>query len=508
MNQKNVGLVISYVYNMLNIFIGLFMSTFVLNQLGKTQYGIYQTIAAFATYLVFFEFGAGTVMSRNIACCRGKNGTKEDYNRNISTVLFITFILSIIIVIVSFVFFFNMDNIYNSTLTAEQLSFGKVLFVVMTAYIIISFCNQAITGICNGFEYFTFTKSLQLFTLLLRTTIVVVFLSFFKTSITLVLADLLISIISLALTIFYCVKRIRFCVSFRLVDVGILKSALPLALALFLNGIINQANNNVDKFLISIMLGPESVAVYAIGMFVYMAFSSISTIPISIFQPGIVKQISERGIDSNTTRSLVSPSRLLVVTGGAILFGFIACGKPFINVFYGSEYIKAWYIAMFVMGPMFINMCYGLLVNVLDALGKRLVRSVVLMVTTIANIIVTALSIPRFGMVSAAIATAICTLIGQCFVMNYYYEKFIGIDIIYLTKSIFKGILPSLLISCFIAGLVVFFISNQMISLIVGMITYLFVLLLLLVWFGLNSQEKEILHKKLNLLFSKCKKRF
>lgn len=70
MNRRGKGIAISYIYTILNTVIGFFMSAFVLRMLGKTDYGVYQTMTSFLTYLTLFEFGTGTIMTRNISLCK------------------------------------------------------------------------------------------------------------------------------------------------------------------------------------------------------------------------------------------------------------------------------------------------------------------------------------------------------------------------------------------------------------------------------------------------------
>ena len=77
LNTRSSGITLSYVYNILNMICGVFLSSFLIKSLGGTEYGIYQTISSFANYLVLLEFGVGTVMTRNISGCRGQNSGKQ-----------------------------------------------------------------------------------------------------------------------------------------------------------------------------------------------------------------------------------------------------------------------------------------------------------------------------------------------------------------------------------------------------------------------------------------------
>ena len=69
MKSRNRGIAMAYASTGLKMVLSLFLSSFLLRRLGDTDYGIYQTIASFANYLVLLEFGTGTVMTRNISLC-------------------------------------------------------------------------------------------------------------------------------------------------------------------------------------------------------------------------------------------------------------------------------------------------------------------------------------------------------------------------------------------------------------------------------------------------------
>ena len=66
-NSRGKGITLSYLYFVINTIIGIFMSAFIIRTVGKTDYGVYQSMTAFISYLVLLEFGTGTIMARNIS---------------------------------------------------------------------------------------------------------------------------------------------------------------------------------------------------------------------------------------------------------------------------------------------------------------------------------------------------------------------------------------------------------------------------------------------------------
>jgi O-antigen/teichoic acid export membrane protein len=113
------------------------------------------------------------------------------------------------------------------------------------------------------------------------------------------------------------------------------------------------------------------------------------------------------------------------------------------------------------MVPMLINMSNGVLINVLDALNKRMVRSYILLLTTILNVILTIVFIDIWGVIGACLATAISVILGQIILMNIYYAKKLKIKVLSLFYYSFKGIFINQIIASAIAFAVGYFYQQQ-----------------------------------------------
>lgn len=463
---------VSYLNTGLNMVSGLFLSSFLLRMLGDTDYGIYKTIASFANYLILLEFGTGTVMTRNIAMCRGRNASEEEIQRNITTIWTFACLLGLLIMAVAVVFYLNIGNIYAATLDAAQIAQAKGIFLYVLVQLLGSFFTQTLNGIVLAQEHYMYSSVLAILRTVLRTGLLVGLLLFWKSSIIIAQVDAGITLLLLAISVIYLYKNFRIVPKLGRMDRTILKIAAPLSIALFLQTIVNQANNNVDQFLIGIMLSPESVALYSVGMYVFSIFSSLTTIPISMYAPTVAKEVQQEVPMKKLQETMVPPCRLTAIIGGLIYFGFIAMGKPFVELVYGPEYTDAWIIAIVVMTPMYINMINGVLVNLLDALNKRMIRSVALICTTVANVLLTVVWLKWWGVIGAALATALCTFLGQVLFMNIYYSKKLSIGVMYLFREALVGILPWFVIGCGASYFVGALIDNAILTLIVRFVLF------------------------------------
>ena len=202
MNRRGKGIAISYIYTILNTVIGFFMSAFILRMLGKTDYGVYQTMTSFLTYLTLFEFGTGTIMTRNISLCK-KDGTEnDDIRKNISTVWTTTCILSALICIGVFIFYLLIGTIYHKSLTPEQIETGKLIFIISAVKLVFNFLVQTLNGVVLGFERYSLGSIVSLTYLIVRSIIVVSLLIVKHSAIVLVTIDTELTIFIFIFTFF------------------------------------------------------------------------------------------------------------------------------------------------------------------------------------------------------------------------------------------------------------------------------------------------------------------
>ncbi len=491
--NRSAGIALSYVNTCLNMVCGLFLSAYLLRMLGDTSYGVYQNITSFANYLVLLEFGTGTVMTRNLSVCRSRNAPEDVIKKNVSTIWTITCVLAAIIAFVSVLFYFFLDNIYSATMTVAQIAEGKRIFIIITVYLLASFLVSTMNGVVLAYEKYTLQSKIAIVRILLRTISLIGIVWFFKYSIVIAIVDAALSVSVFIFLYIYIRRKLKVTVNFRFFDKLIFKTSLPLCTAIFLQTLVNQANSSVAKFITGIKLTPELVALYSVGLYIYGMFSSLTTIPISMYAPQITRDVVNGMKGRELTDRLIQPSRLIAIVGGSVVFGFVAVGRPFISIVYGENYLKAWAIALIIMVPMFINMSNGVIINVLDAMNKRMSRSIVLSITTVLNIVLTVIMIDAYGVIGAALSTGICTFLGQVLIMNIYYQKVIGIEVLYMFGQVYKGILIFQILGAAAGFTVSYLLPYDILSLIIGGIVYLIVSFGGFILFGKNKDEKKFI---------------
>ena len=495
MKSRKAALIVSYVYFVLNTIISIFLSSFIVRRVGQTSFGVYQTMTAFVAYLILLEFGTGTIMTRNIALCRTDPNSPTDEERKQGVTIFTTCLfLSLIILSAALAFYLLIPTIYAKSLSAEQILIGKKIFVFSVASLFFSFINQTLNGLLLAYEFYLFEKICLLAKLMLRSVLVVILLFVSSNVLLIAIIDALLSLVFLIATIVYCAVKIKLRFSFKLFDFGIFRSIIPLAFALLLQTIVNTANNNVDKFIIGIMMTPDDVSIYAISMTIFAMFSTIASIPTSIFLPKIAAKIKLGISNFELTKSLVQICRLNIIITGLIAFGFVAVGQQFIVILYGENFKDAWLYAVLIMIPMFVNSSNGVIINIVDICKKRHIRSLIMLATTVLNVCLTIAGIRLLGMLGAALATCI-TLILDLIIINIWYHKSLHLDMKYLFSKSFGSLLIILILSTVTAYSFSSKFENLYLQFFIGGFIFVISALLMYLLFGKNEYEQKLIDK-------------
>ena len=495
MRNRSKGITLAYLHTAVNMACGLVLSSFLLRVLGDTEYGIYQTVASFANCLVLLEFGMGTVVVRNVAMCRGRMASPDEIQRNISTIWTLTSGLCLVMAAMIIPFYLLTPTLYAESMTAEQIAYAQKILIFIAAYLVLSFLSQTLNGVVLAFEHYAYGPIQTTIRVLVRTLLIVVLLSAYRYAILIAVIDVVVNGACMVYSYWFCNKKLGLRLRLGVCDRTVFRSALPLCFAIFLQAIVNQANNNVAKLVIGIQMSPESVALYSVSLYILSIFSSLTTIPVSLYAPAVTHKVAQGLQNMALAKELVTPCRLTALIGGMVLFGFIAVGRQFITLLYGAEYLEAWLIAIILMIPVYINMVNGVLVNVLDALNKRLSRSLVLIVSACLNIVLTVFLLEKWGIIGAAAAMAVSTFLGQVLAMNMYYKKVIGIPVLWLFAQAFRGIWAYLAMGCVAALALRNAVANELGSFLLCGVVFVLIASGGYLCFGMADTEKEMLMK-------------
>jgi O-antigen/teichoic acid export membrane protein len=497
--SKKVGIVASYLMIACNTVSSIVLVPFYLKFLGVDGYGFYQMIYSVASYILILDFGIGTTMVRFLTEYRVKNDKKGAQNFA-AHCGFLILIIDIAIVIVGLILSCKIGYIY-PTLTPDKIELGTKMFRLMIAVLVMTVTEHFMEGITMAYDSFSVAKLIGVFKLLVKFVLVLLFLYDGQGVESLVYVDVLSELGVLILYSLFNFGYIKFKIKLHNFDLNIFKPMATFMFAIMLQSIVAYLNNTVDKTILGIMLGETASGIYGLSMTFITMFNMIPTVILTIFLPQATKMVIQGESMEKHTQMASLLGRYQMIVCGGILSLFAVLGMDFIHLWAGENEKEIWLTALIIMIPNAIPLIQNYCLNVLDAMNKRLFRSIVLLGISGLNIVLTIVMVKEFGVLGAPISTAFSYVIGHGIVINIYYKKVIGIGIGKMWKTILSRLLPCVIVTTIITYPLNFYENINYISFAVKAVIWAAVYGLLLLLFGFNKSEKLVIK---NLIDKVC----
>ena len=436
MDQKKAGVLLSYGQTVLSTVISLVYTPVMLRLLGTSEYGTYTLVSGFISNLSLMSFGLGSAYVRYYSRAKVQEG--EDGVAHINGMFMVIFlVISAMSLLVGGVLVANVQNIFGAKLTAHEIETARVLMALLVVNIAVSFPCSVFSSYITANERFFFQRVINMIRTVLNPIVMLPLLLMGLGSVALVVVTLVLSVVTDAFNIWYCARKLRMRLTFGRFDFALLREMGGFSFFIFLNMIIDQINWTVDTTLLGIISGTAATAIYGVGAQINNYYKTLSTSISGVFTPQINRIVAEGQGDDKLTSLFTRVGRIQFMLLMLVLTGFVFVGEPFIEAWGGGEYQGAYPIALMLMVPVTLPLIENLGIEIQRAKNKHQFRSKVYFFMALGNVLV---SIPlgmRFGGLGCAMGTAISLIIGNGFVMNWYYQTHIGLDM----KRFFRSIL-------------------------------------------------------------------
>lgn len=503
MNQRKVGAFLQYLQMGLAIVIGLVYTPMMIKLLGQSEYGLYNTVSSTVSMLSLLSLGFNSSYIRYYA--KYKRDNDENAISKLNGLFLIIF--SIIGIIAFFCGLFlsnNLTLIFDAGLTENEYNIAKVLMLLLTINLALSFPFGIFMHIINAHERFILLKLLSMLKTVVSPLVTLPLLLMGYRSIAMVSVTVG---ISLLVDLIYCVYsfsvlKIRFV--FHGFEKGLFRSLLVYTSFIAINMVVDQINWNIDKVLLARFKGTTSVAIYSVGFSLYSYYQMFSTAVSSVFTPQIHRIINETQNDKLLQREKLT---LLFTKVGRIQFiilslistGLVFFGFEFITKYWaGPGYEDAYYVTLLLVFPASIALIQNLGIEIQRAQNLHRFRSIAYFFMALANLFLSIILCKLYGAIGSAIGTAISLIIANGLIMNVYYYKKCNINIIYFWKEIFSAS-KGLVIPCLI-GIVYHFVSlpNNTSFYVLSIMVYSLVFFVSMWICGMNKYEKNLITSIVN----------
>lgn len=491
MNQLKAGAALNYVVIILNMFVGLLYTPYMLRMMGQSEYGLYSLVASVISYLTILDLGLGNAIVRYTAKFRAEGKTTEQYEM-FGMFLLLYIVIGIIAFIAGLGLFFNVDTFFGSTMSMEELDKVRIMMIFLIFNLSVTFPMSIFGSIITAYERFVFPKVVNIIRIVLNTVIMICLLEMGYKAIAMVVLQTVFNMLTLIINFLYCKYKLHIKVFFRNFQWGFLKEVSVYSFWIFLNVIMDRIYWSTGQFVLGAFVGTTAVAVFAVAIQLenmYMQFSSAIS---SVFLPKVTGMVARNDNQKEISDLFIRTGRIQYIVIALILSGFIVFGRDFINLWAGEGYESAYPITLLFFVSLAIPLIQNLGITILQARNQMKFRSLIYIVIAALSLVFQIILAKQYGGIGCAIAIAGALLLGQGLIMNVYYQKKQGINIVLFWKEILKmSVVPLVVCVCAVCLLRNYTIDNWL-SLFVAVLSYMVVYLPLFFYFGMNKSERDL----------------
>lgn len=504
MNERKKGVILSYVQVMLSVLINVIYVPVLLHYLGKGEYGLYQIVGSFFSYVSVFESSMATGVLRNYCNALGRQDEQEAATTLCMATKIYNF-MAVFMTLIGVVVIFIFRCFYASSFSIEELNESSAILILLFINMIVTLLGSVYLTIITGNERFIFLKITAILTQLIQPFLVILCVCRWPYAFSVSAIIALLNIFLVILRYLYATRYLKIRIVKVEKNVNIIKEIIGLSLTILFGCIADQIFWKTDQVILGKLFSTSIVAIYSVGAQIYMIYMQFGTQIASVFYPRLSIVYQEKDGNKKISDLFIRIGRISLFIILLILSGFIVFGKEFLYLWVGSGYNEAYYVAIIVMIPFSIDLSQNIALAILQMKNQYGFRAKIYFLSAVLNIILTVILASVMGIVGAAVSTGIAMFITSGLIMNWYYCKKVDLNVKGFWKSVSEIVIAVLIIA--VCSLMIKrYIWNGYVSIIelgIGIILFVLVYAVIMYLFVMNRGEKDqikaiLLHRRKN----------
>ena len=212
-NQRKLGAVLSYVSIIASTLVQLLYTPLLISKLGQSEYGLYSLISSIIGYLTVLDLGFGNAIIVYTAKYRAQN--KQDEEKKLHGMFQIIFrIIGVIAALIGIILFLNVNNLFSNTMTVEELNKARIMMLILSFNLFMTFQFSIYSSIISAYEKFTFQKIMSIVNTLLKPALMIPLLFLGFKSITMTVVLTIVNLFILISNYIYCKEKLNIKIKF------------------------------------------------------------------------------------------------------------------------------------------------------------------------------------------------------------------------------------------------------------------------------------------------------
>lgn len=504
MSQLKKGAILTYVKIILTNIIGIIITPFIVINIGKSEYGIYNAIGALIGTIALLDFGLTNTVVRFVAMYKAEKDTKGEENF-LATVRLLYFIISFLVITIGITVYYNID-LYFTKFNSSEIEIAKIMFGILIFNLAIQLPGMIFTGICKGYEAFVFPEALNIFRYFLRSATVVGVLTMGGKAISLVIIDTIFNIITISASAYYVYFKLNVKFKLHSFTKKYVMQIFKYSIWIFVFSLVGMLQWKSGSWILGAVSVPKVLGIYGIGIALGTYYGTFSTAISSVFLPRATQMAVNNASGEELTDVMIKLGRLSFIILMYVLTAFILYGEQFVNLWVGGgdsmnngrytsvESNQIYIIAIIIMLGYTIPLLQAFGNSILEAKNKLSFKAIIYLSFMCVGAFLGAFLSKKYGAIGMISGLVAGWLIVQN-VMNFYYHNTIGLNIIRFFKELLNKTILIILLVLFIGYFINYIPGDGWINFIAKGIVYTLVFVVLMFNFGMLDYEKQLFAK-------------
>jgi O-antigen/teichoic acid export membrane protein len=401
----------------ISILIPIFITPYILNGLGKDQYGLWVLLNSIIIYFSLSSFGFTTTMLREISSCLNNH---EKISKIVSVTFYSFVVFSLLVFLFFILIYLNFDALFK--IDDNLVEMAKGVFFITFLIFIFSFFASIYDNILFASNKLYIKNLLDIAKniLIAISSVLVVYLEY--TIYEIALASFFITLLYLICVVLFSRKGVFYTISWDNFDLNIFKNMIRPSLHYFILSIAGLIIFNSDNIIIGAFISLSAVAVYSIGYKVVDTVQKLIFKIVDIFMPNIAVLYEKKEYET----ILKFHNKLMVIS---ILFSIpIYLLLYFLNqwlltLWVGSENVIEQEIMTIFILFSFVHVWVHVSAVFVAALGIHRETSYIALVEAFLNILLSIIFAEFYGLMGIALGTLIAHLLTSAWFVNFWFYK-------------------------------------------------------------------------------------
>ena len=443
-NSKQIkwGALLSYFAIAFNIISGLLYTPWMVNTIGKNQYGLY-TLANSLITLFLVDFGLSAATGRYLSKYNAE-GNRQAAESFLGAVYKLYMLIDTVIFVILLVLFFFLDQIYVK-LTPQELEQFKIVYVIAALFSVINFPFVTFNGILTAYEKFIPLKIVDLVYRCLNIGLTVIALLLGYGLYAMVAIHAAVGLLTVLLKFVIIRKTVPVRVKFRSSQKGIYKEIFSFSVWVTISALALRLIFTVTPSILGVVASAGAIAVFGIVTTIEGYTYTITTAIDGLFMPRISKIMASDSEQKQLNSLFMAVGKFQFVINGLLVTGFATVGKSFITLWMGEGYTEAYLGILLVIIPGLLFNPFQIANTSIMVANKVRKSAFINVLTGVVNV---ALSFPLsklWGVTGACISIGIAYFVRDIALIILYHRE-LPLDIPgFLKKCLLKLSLPMLL---------------------------------------------------------------